>query len=241
MYAQNFEAYKKERIILKGDTLPYRILLPKNFETNVSYPLIIFLHGSGERGNDNNLQLTHGANLFLNESVRNKYPAIVVFPQCALNYTWSNYKRDKKTNEIVFNYQKRDKIKHQELLKTLIKVLQNKYQLDANRFYIGGLSIGGMGTFEAVKQNPNLFAAAFPICGGANPEIAKYLNKTSWWIFHGAEDNVIPVKYSQQMYDALKNKNADVKLTIYPNVKHGSWNNAFAEPDLLSWLFSKSL
>ena len=101
--------------------------------------------------------------------------------------------------------------------------------------------MGGMGTFDAVKQNPNLFAAAFAICGGAHPKIAKRISATSWWIFHGEEDDVVPAKYSQQMHDALKEENADVKLTMYTNVKHDSWTNTFAEPELLKWLFSKSL
>lgn len=240
--AQDLSMYKKDSYTAKQGTLPYRILLPKNYNSNVKYPLIIFLHGSGERGNDNALQLTHGADLFLNQYNRQTYPAVVVFPQCATEASWSNYKWSQIDGNVSIEYSATiDKIKHQELLKGLIKKLKKQFSLDHNRLYIGGLSMGAMGTFDAVKQNPKLFAAAFAICGGANPEIAKRISNPSWWIFHGEVDEVVPAKYSQQMYDALKKEGADVKLTMYPDVNHGSWTNAFAEPELLKWLFSKSL
>ena len=240
--SQDLGEYKADKIVYKGDTLPYRLLLPENYNPNVKYPLILFLHGSGERGNDNALQLTHGAKLFLKASIRTDYPAVVVFPQCAADASWSNYEHstvDGKSN-IKFSATV-DKITHQELLKRLVKKLKKDFNLDTNRLYVGGLSMGGMGTFDVIKANPKMFAAAFAICGGANPEIAKRISNPSWWIFHGEVDAVVPVISSQQIYDALKAEGADVKLTIYPGVNHDSWTNAFAEPDLLKWLFSKSL
>ena len=238
--SQDLSMYKKDVLTSKKGNLPYRILLPKNYNPSVKYPLILFLHGSGERGNDNEAQLTHGADLFLKESVRRDYPAIVVFPQLAKDYLWSSFESNNASPRL-FNYpEKPGKVIHQELLKALIKKLKNQFNLDSNRFYVGGLSLGGMGTFEIVYNNPKLFAAAFPICGGANAKIAKRISNPSWWIFHGAEDRVVPPEYSQQMYDALKQTGADVKLTLYPNVEHDSWTNTFAEPGLLKWLFSKS-
>lgn len=242
LQAQDMSEFKKDMLIVKGDTLPYRILLPKNYNPNVKYPLILFLHGSGERGNDNTLQLTHGGTLFLKESIRREYPAVVVFPQLAKNHYWSSFESNNTNTSRSFAYpEKPKKVKHQELLKSLIKKLKKEFSLDNDRFYVGGLSLGGMGTFEIIYNNPKLFAAAFPICGGANPKIAKRISNPSWWIFHGADDVVVPAEYSQQMHDALKQQGADVKLSIYPSVKHDSWTNAFAEPDLLKWLFSKSL
>jgi predicted peptidase len=239
---QDLSMYKKDIFTSKKGNLPYRVLLPKNYNPNVKYPLILFLHGSGERGNDNKAQLTHGADLFLKEPVRQNYPAVVVFPQCATDDSWSNYKWSMINGKPDIKYSETvDKIKHQELLKGLVKKLKKDFNLDSNRLYVGGLSMGAMGTFDMVKANPKLFAAAFAICGGANPKIAKRISKPSWWIFHGTDDDVVPAKYSQQIYDALKEVDADVKLTMYPGVKHDSWTNAFAEPDLLKWLFSKSL
>jgi len=240
--AQNMNDYKKDMLVTKKGNLPYRVLLPKNYNPNIKYPLILFLHGSGERGNDNNLQLTHGADLFLKESVRREYPAVVVFPQLANDHLWSSLEMDDDSEKRNFIYpEKPGKVMHQELLKSLLKKLKKEFSLDNKRFYVGGLSLGGMGTFEIIYNNPKTFAAAFPICGGANPEIAERISGPSWWIFHGADDDVVPAKYSEQMAEALKKIGADVKLTVYPDVKHDSWTNTFAEPKLLEWLFSKSL
>lgn len=99
--------------------------------------------------------------------------------------------------------------------------------------------MGGMGVFELVKRMPKTFAAAFPICGGANPVTASRMKKTSWWIFHGAKDDVVPPHHSEDMVAALKKANAKVKFTLYPNANHNSWDSAFAEPELLSWLFTQ--
>ena len=99
--------------------------------------------------------------------------------------------------------------------------------------------MGGMGTFEIVRRNPNLFAAAIPICGGANPATASKLKKTDWWVFHGAKDDVVPPHLSEDMVNALKKEKASVKFTVYPEANHNSWDSAFAEPDFLSWLFAQ--
>ena len=99
--------------------------------------------------------------------------------------------------------------------------------------------MGGMGTFEIVRRNPKLFAAAFPICGGAHPAIASKLKKTKWWVFHGGKDDIVLPRYSEEMVKALEGVKATVKYTLYPNANHNSWDPAFAEPGLLSWLFSQ--
>ena len=99
--------------------------------------------------------------------------------------------------------------------------------------------MGGMGTYELVRRMPNTFAAAISICGGANPSTAKQLKKTNWWIFHGEKDDVVNPIFSEEMYKALKAKNAKVKFTLYPTANHNSWDSAFAEPGLLAWLFSQ--
>ena len=100
--------------------------------------------------------------------------------------------------------------------------------------------MGGMGTFELVYRNPNMFAAAFAICGGANPNIAEKISKTNWRIYHGDKDVVVPVELSVDMYKAIKSFSKNVSLKIYPDVNHNSWDNVFEEPDLFQWLFSKS-
>jgi predicted peptidase len=238
--AQSASPYQKLNFISEKDTLPYRLLLPENYDATKKYPLILFLHGSGERGNDNEAQLAHGSKLFLKDSIRKNYPAIVVFPQCPVNSFWSNV--DIKTNEKGerdLKFQTGGKLTvAMDLLQQLVKNIIKDYRVQKKQIYVGGLSMGGMGTFEIVSRNPKLFAAAFPICGGADSATASKIKRVSWWVFHGAKDDVISPKYSQQIVDALKKVNAHVKFTLYPQANHNSWDSAFAEPGLFPWLFS---
>lgn len=240
-FAQNLDLYQKHLYINIGDTLPYRLLLPENYDASKKYPLILVLHGAGERGNDNEKQLVHGSKLFLRDSIRRNYAAIVVFPQCPTTSYWSNVEIT--TNEKGkrnFDFKRCGKpTVAMALAINLVKHLQQNYPLNKKQLYIGGLSMGGMGTFEMVRRKPKTFAAAFPICGGANPKTAGKLKKTSWWIFHGMKDDVVDPEFSKIMAAALKEKGADVKLTLYSDANHNSWDPAFAEKDLLPWLFSK--
>ncbi|HZH66091.1 MAG TPA: prolyl oligopeptidase family serine peptidase [Flavisolibacter sp.] len=241
-FSQDKSAYAKHWFSKGTDTLPYRLLLPKNYDAAKKYPLVLLLHGSGERGNNNEAQLVHGGKLFLQDSVRENYPAIVVFPQCPGNSFWSNVKFvfDSTTKKRAFNFPAEgEPTTAMKMLIALLDELEGRYKLDKNRLYVGGLSMGGMGTFELVKRKPKYFAAAFPICGGANPQTAKQLKRPKWWVFHGAKDDVVPPESSVVMVDALKKAGADVKFTLYPNANHNSWDAAFAEKDLLAWLFSK--
>jgi len=241
LLAQDFSAYGKKLFSQGSGVLPYRILMPKEYDIEKKYPLILFLHGSGERGNDNEKQLTHGAELFLRDSIRNKYPAIVVFPQCAEKSSWARIKVEGEWGNRTFTFFKKGKpTQEMVLLEGLLEELKATYNIRQNQMYVGGLSMGGFGTFELVNRNPKMFNAAFPICGGANPEIARRLNKVDWWVFHGGADDVVPSKYSTQMVEALEAKRAKVNYSLYPAVKHNSWEYAFEEPHLFLWLFSKS-
>lgn len=241
LQAQDKSLYKKEVFVVKSDTLPYRILLPLNYDASKKYPLILMLHGAGERGNDNESQLVHGAGLFLRDSIRGKYPAIIVFPQCPANSFWSNMEaklNESGKREFIFKAEGEPTIA-MDLAQQLLKKIIKDFPVNKKQIYVGGLSMGGMGTFEIVRRNPKLFAAAFPICGGANPATAQQLTKVKWWVFHGAADEVVAPVYSQKMVDALKAVNADVKFSLYPGVNHNSWDNAFAEPTLMAWLFAQ--
>ncbi|MEM9363138.1 MAG: alpha/beta hydrolase-fold protein [Bacteroidota bacterium] len=239
--AQDTSAYLKKSFEKDGKEMPYRILLPKDFNPKTKYPLILVLHGSGERGNDNEAQLVHGSSLFLKEEIRNTYPAIVVFPQCEAESSWAkiDVEGDFPNREFIF-YEDAEATPDMVLLEGLIRRLKKKYKIDRSRMYVGGLSMGGMGTFELVRRNPKLFAAAFPICGGASPLISRRLKRLDWWVFHGDEDNVVPEKYSADMVETMGNQKINVKYTVYKGVGHNSWDNAFAEPSLIPWLFSKS-
>jgi predicted peptidase len=238
--SQDLSLYQKMNFVKGKNILPYRLLLPENYDASKKYPLILFLHGSGERGNDNEAQLIHGAGLFLRDSIRKKYPAIIVFPQCDTGSFWSNVKIDRsKTDETRFGFQAGGKpTLSMELLQQLLKEIVKKYPVQKKQLYVGGLSMGGMGTFEIVYRNPGLFAAAFPICGGADAASAPKLKKTNWWIFHGAKDDVVLPVFSQRVVTALQNIQASVKFTLYPEANHNSWDSAFSEPGLMAWLFS---
>lgn len=238
--AQDYSLFVKKLFISEGDTLPYRILLPENYNPSKKYPLVFFLHGAGERGNDNEKQLMHGAKLFLKEDVRKQFPAIVVFPQCPQKSFWSNvdFKMDEGKRIFLFKAEGEPSL-GMKLAQQLLFQLFKDYKIDKKKVYAGGLSMGGMGTFEIVRRNPKIFAAAFPICGGGEPATAPKMRKVKWWVFHGAKDDVVPPVLSEKMVDALKQAVASVKFTLYPEANHNSWDPAFAEPDLLPWLFKQ--
>jgi len=203
--------------------MPYRILVPRNYDATKTYPLLLFLHGIGERGTDNEQQLTLGAALFQADSIRTKYPSFIVFPQCPTAHYWFD---DKEMNT----------------LKNLIDTLDAAYQIDEKKIYIGGLSMGAYGTYAMVAENPGLFAAAVAISGDGDASKAPLMAKTKWRIFAGEKDDVVSSSKSEKMATALKKSGALVSFTLYPEADHtGSWVNAFSEPDFCSWLFSISL
>ncbi len=222
-----------------GNILPYRILYPENYDKTKKYPLVIFLHGSGERGKDNEKQLTHGARLFLKEENRKNFPAIIIFPQCPEESSWAYANIDRTVSPAKFELDYSAPANWPlAAANELVKKTIAEGSVDPGRVYITGLSMGGMGTFESVFRYPNLYAAALPICGGGDvEEYDKRVAKTAFWVFHGAADAAVNVKMSQDMVEKLKKLKAEVKYSEYPGVNHNSWDNAFAEPDYLGWMF----
>lgn len=225
----------------KGDTLSYQLLEPEHASMDARLPLVLFLHGAGERGNDNVKQLTHGASLFLKEENRQAFPAYVIFPQCPEHDYWASVEIDRSSLplQLDFDY-KRPPTQSLQLAIQLVKTFVDHGKADPSRIYIVGLSMGGMGTFEAVYRYPDLFAAAIPICGGG--DTSSYEDKKPtlpFWIFHGTADTVVEVKHSHQMVEAIKKFSPTVQYTEYPEVGHNSWENALAEAALLPWLFSQ--
>jgi len=238
LLAQN-ETYQAATYLQKEESLPYRLLLPEDYDIKKKYPLLVFLHGAGERGNDNELQLTHGSDQFLTPAFRKQYPAIIVFPQCPKDAYWATILS--REVPLKFSYSKRPKKNPTlDLVEGMLKEVLSNYAIDQSRIYVGGLSMGAMGTFELVYRNPKLFAAAFAICGGANPKIARKIRRPMWRIDHGEADSVVPFTLSKQMVTALKKKKALVSFNRYPGVNHNSWDKVFADPSFLPWLFSQS-
>lgn len=240
MGAQSLEEYKREAFIQNKDTLNYRILYPEGFDKSEKYPLVLFLHGAGERGNDNQAQLTHGGQLFLKEEIRKKIPAIVIFPQAPKKDYWARVEVDREVTPFEFNFKKEEgPTTSLQLVMALLNSITAEDYVDNNRIYVGGLSMGGMGTYEIIYRKPEMFAAAFAICGGADPAITEdYPEGFNIWIFHGEKDDIVPPKFSKEMARMINTNGGNAKLSLYPNDNHNSWDSALSEPYLLPWLFS---
>ena len=241
--AQDFNAYKKERFVRGADTLRYRILYPENYKREKRYPLVVFLHGAGERGNDNEAQLTHGGDFFLKDSLRKQFPAIVILPQCPADSFWNRFTIRMDTAKAGVWNRSLDTsalTTPERLVKLLMDSLTKNKIADKKRIYLGGLSLGAFGAYDLVIHYPGYFAAAFAISGQANVKLyTEKAAKMPIWIFHGALDNVIDPQPDRELIKSLQAIGAkNVKYTEYPAAMHNSWDNAFAEPGLLQWLFS---
>jgi len=219
-----------------GHDLPYRILLPENYSKVKDYPLLVFLHGSGERGNDNTKQLAHISSNFLTEDFRKNYPAIIVFPQCAESDTWSPVDE---VDGKWFVGQAQNATPSMQALTELLDELIVKYPIQRNRMYVAGLSMGGFGTMELLNRMPETFAAAVSICGGGNRRMVHKYIEVPIWLFHGAKDPVVPVDLSRELATEFNGRNMEYNYTEYPDGGHDVWNKAWDEPKLIPWIFSK--
>jgi predicted peptidase len=230
--------YLKKEFVYKNDTLLYRVLFPENYNHAITYPLVVFLHGSGECGNDNSKQLSHGGALFSNPQNRKEYPAIVIFPQCPTNDSWINIK-DKGNNTFEF-IDKKEPAKPLLLTKKLIDFYKKTEAVDSKRIYISGLSLGGMGTYDLICRYPDFFAAAVPICGAVNVDRLKKVRKMAIRIYHGGNDPIVSVEYARAAYKKLKaNDTKIVQFFEFTGVGHDSWDTTFAQPDFMEWLFNQ--
>lgn len=222
-------------------TINYRIISPDS--TNVSgdeergYPLIVFMHGIGERGDDNKKQLEHGGDIFSDSISRHSFPAYVIFPQCPDDYFWSMKKNPKSQKDIM---KKQDETPIMKGVIELVENCANTLHVDKSRIYIIGLSMGGLAVYDATWRHPDIFAAAVAICGAVNPDNLNSITYTSFRIYHGMNDDVIPVEASEVAYETLKKRGIDAQLIEIPDVGHECWDLAFGSPDFLSWIFSKS-
>ncbi|MDE3235917.1 MAG: prolyl oligopeptidase family serine peptidase [Bacteroidota bacterium] len=217
----------------KGDTLNYRLLFP-DYDTIRKYPLVIFLHGSGERGSDNLAQLKWGVSNFATDYNMKMYQAFVLAPQCPKGKSWDSFSRDGK-----FEYNDTAS-QIGNLLFELINSTIKNYRIDTNRIYITGLSMGGIGTFDLITRHPNLFAAAAPVCGFGDTSKASVFKHIPIWIFHGAEDAAINPRVSLDMVYALSKAGAHPGYTQYPAVGHFAWLAAYSDPMFFEWLFKQN-
>ena len=228
-FSQSSSRLSVNNYVDKGDTLRYRMLFP-DADTLRRYPLVVFLHGAGERGNDNEAQLKWGVMNFATDQNMMLHPALVIVPQCPEKISWSNFSRSDMKLQPTPS-------KPMELVIGLIHQLMKTNPVDTNRIYITGLSMGGYGTYDAIERHPNLFAAAVPVCGAGDTSRAIAIAHIPIWIFHGAEDPAVNPIYSLQMFEALTKAGAHPGFTEYPAVGHFSWLGAYSDPLMMEWLF----
>lgn len=222
-----------------GNKLEYRILKPVDYDSTKSYPLVLFLHGAGERGSDNFSQLKWGVSHFAEPKMRKKYPAFVVAPQVPENQSWAplDAVRDTTTFSVPMPEEPTEPMR---LTLDLLKKLQERYAVNSSRLYVTGISMGGFGTFDIIQRFPDKFAAAVPICGGGDPTRAFFLEDMPIWVFHGARDQVVSPKYSRTIVSAIRVAGGSPGYTEYPDEGHiGAWVETYSNPHLYEWMFSK--
>ena len=228
-----FEAY---RHIQGNDTLPYRLYRSEKADTMTeALPLVLFLHGAGERGNDNFMQLKHCIKYFLDDTVTSHYPFMLMVPQCPNDRRWVNtdWSLPEHTMDSVPTTELRGAM---AVLDSLVGV----GAVDSTRVYICGISMGGFGTWDALQRWPERFAAAIAICGGGDPAYAEAMKDVPVYIFHGLLDEVVMPSRSMQMYNVLKEVGSkEAILVTYSELGHVCWDEAFSTAGLFEWLFGK--
>lgn len=218
-----------------GEKLNYRLLKPKDYDPNRKYPLVLFLHGAGERGDNNQAQLVHGMNDFASDEIMSKYPAFVLAPQCPNNAKWVEVDWSAKKHTAPEKPSRALRL----TLETIEK-LQKEFSIDNKRLYVTGLSMGGYGTWDAAERMPDFWAAAAPICGGGDVENGKKLAKLPIWAFHGDKDGAVKVERTRDMIAAIKEAGGEPKYTEYPGVGHDSWSATYRNPEFYAWLFAQA-
>ena len=222
--AEPFEAHTY--VNSEGDTMRYRLLRPLDYDPNKEYPLVVCLHGGAGRGNDNVKQIEGSwtAQMLSNQYNREKYSAFLFVPQCPPDAIWGGAPNYPGVDALVFE---------------TIGALEKEFGIDAKRRYVMGESLGGYGTWHFVSTRPEMFAAAVPICGGGNPDLAQNIADVPVWAFHGAKDRSVPVRFSRDMIEAIKKAGGNPRYTEYPDEGHIISEPLFNTPDLLDWVFAQ--
>ena len=213
----------------------YRLLRPAMLEPETRYPVILFLHGAGERGSDNERQLNHFPTWMTEAPLRKQHPCFLVAPQCREEHAWSGF--DWQTKKAAFP--ERPTTDGAAAIAALEAVLASEPAADPDRVYLTGLSMGGYGCWELAARMPERFAAVLPICGGADEATADRLSKLPIWCFHGEADPLVPVALSRSMIAALKAAGGTPIFSELPGVGHDSWTPAYRNPAVLDWLFAQ--
>jgi len=218
-----------------GKKLLYRLFKPASAGPKQKVPLVLFLHGAGERGDDNQAQTKHGVRFFLQNQA--KFPCTLVAPQCPARFQWV----DTPWGNLKHTIPAQPTEPMQSTIELLAALQKEFPAIDAKRLYVTGLSMGGFGTWDIISRFPRKFAAAVPVCGGADEAQAPAIAKIPLWVFHGGADDVVKTVRSRNIVAALKAAGGSPRYTEYPGVGHGCWDQAYGEAELLPWLFSQKL
>jgi predicted peptidase len=229
-----------------GETMPYRLFIPRDYDAKKTYPLVLWLHGSPARGTDNAEQISgtqmKGTHVWVKPEYQTKYRAFVLVPQCPEHRSWVAPPGSRQLTE------------EMRLVLAIMRDLQREFSLDSHRFYVAGQSMGAIGAWQLISQYPTMFAAAVILCGKGDPSHASSLAKLPIWVFHGANDTnpSTPVANAREMVAAIDRAGGRTTYTEYssavmeavrvPNVPlgHNVWDKAFDEPALIPWVFAQA-
>lgn len=227
------------QVYSSGDySLPYAIYVPKNYDCGENYPLLVFLHGAGERGSDNELQLTVAIQKMFDDVNSPVYDSIVIAPQCPIDRQWVMTPFDS------MNYSVADTPESEELEAVcgIIADTIDEYNIDTDRIYVTGISMGGYGTWDMLCRHGKRIAAGMPVCGGGDSSYAKQLKYIPIRTFHGSEDGAVPPDGTRKMFAALRMAGSKVaEYTEFDGMDHGIWDTVYSDKANLDWLYSHKL
>jgi predicted peptidase len=212
--------FEDKTIEYAGGPVKYQVCLPAEYDAAKAMPLILFLHGSGEQGDDGVKQSSVGIGPAIKLNPKGWAPYITVIPQKPKGRGgW---------------------MEHEPLMLGVVEKTKKEYKIDESRLYLTGLSMGGYGSWVLAAKHPALWAAVAPICGGGNPADGPKLKDLPLWAFHGDKDTAVPLKKSEEMIEAIKAAGGSPKLTVYPGVGHNSWDKAYRDEKLWEWFLQHS-
>lgn len=222
-----------------GHPFPYRLLLPAEGGTEreargEGWPLILFLHGAGERGSDNRAQLAYLPTDMASPVNREKHPAFVLVPQCPPDRTWSALSWETLTADFT-----PEPLHEARAVLGMLGTVLEEHPIDRLRIYLTGISMGGFGCWDLAAREPGRWAAVAPVCGGGEPKNAPLLKELPIWAFHGALDPLVPAARTRAMIEAIVKAGGSPRHTEFPDVGHDSWTPAYRHPQMLAWLFSQ--